>query len=762
MNHSQQAALDYVRSKLEVVRESGGLFYCRCPAHEDDKPSLHVAVGNKKIVFDCKAGCSFDNICNSVSIEPPKLYYDFWEEYTKPHQYADWRKYVEKREQAQLVAIYNYHDIGGNYCFTKLRLDGKKILYGMLKNNRFSYGFPRSKPRKSFKAIYGDIAAVKKAVASGQKVFIPEGEKDVDTLTKLGYAALTYGGANDWRFELTEFFADADVIVLADNDAPGAKAANQVKEDLLGIAKTVCVLTPMPDKPHGDITDFFEEGHTIEDFEDLIKETAGGQKKESPKSVIAQQEVVKKLFELGAVENYPTNDKGYGKLFADIFKDKHRYNSTIRDFMVYDGKRWVADSEGLSARNDAKILSDALLIYGAQTDANYLKRVVGLCNLKNRNSMISDAKDFYYLCNEEFDLDDYKLNLLNGTLDLSTDEIKLEPHNPADKLTKICNAEYDPEAKSNVWDEFLNQIMLSDKEKIRYLQKIAGLSLTGNTEVESCFILYGSTTRNGKSTFCETLLYLLGDYALTMKPETLALKQSTDSSRASGDIARLAGCRFCNASEPPKRMLFDAALLKTLLGRDSITARHLYQREFNFIPKFKLVINTNYLPQITDETLFTSGRINVVSFDRHFEPHEQDKKLKEKLRDPKELSGILNWCIEGLRLYRGEGLEPPEAVKEATESYREASDKIGNFISECLVPSERNSKAGDVYEAYSAWCSDNGYGVENKGNFFSELKAKGVFAATGTVDGKTFKNVVRRYVIDTGAVDLIRREALII
>lgn len=67
------------------------------------------------------------------------------------------------------------------------------------------------------------------------------------------------------------------------------------------------------------------------------------------------------------------------------------------------------------------------------------------------------------------------------------------------------------------------------------------------------------------------------------------------------------------------------ALLKSLLGRDSITARFLHQREFEFIPKFKLVINTNYLPVITDDTIFSSGRLNVVSFDRHFEPHEQDK-----------------------------------------------------------------------------------------------------------------------------------------
>lgn len=53
----------------------------------------------------------------------------------------------------------------------------------------------------------------------------------------------------------------------------------------------------------------------------------------------------------------------------------------------------------------------------------------------------------------------------------------------------------------------------------------------------------------------------------------------------------------------------------------------------------------------------------MVSFDRHFEPHEQDKHLKDKLRRKEDLSGILNWCLEGLRLYRKDGLKAPEAVQ---------------------------------------------------------------------------------------------------
>ena len=465
---------------------------------------------------------------------------------------------------------------------------------------------------------------------------------------------------------------------------------------------------------------------------------------------LGKEALVRKLEEVNAVNKFDTNDKGYGQLFAEIFKNKHRYNPSRKDFMLYDGKRWIDDLDGLYARVSAKLLSDALIQYavGVDTDGKYLKAVTSLCNIRNRNNMLQDSRDIYFFTNEDLDKGDYILNVQNGTLDLSGYEPMFIDHTPDMLLSKICNVEYDPAAKCTVWEKFLEDTMQGNDGKIQYLQKIAGLSLTGNTEQETCFILYGPSTRNGKSTFVETLIYLLGDYAVSMKPESLAVKQNLDSRQASGDIARLAGCRFVNASEPPKRMLFDTALLKSLLGRDSITARHLHQREFTFIPKFKLVINTNYLPTITDDTIFSSGRLNVITFDRHFTPEEQDKNLKEKLRNKTELSGILNWCIQGLKMYKAQGLEAPEAVKRATELYRSDSDKIGNFINECLIKTGRNSKAKDIYEVYANWCNENGFGTENKSNFFAELKTKGLFAANGTVDGKTVRNIVKGYTVE--------------
>lgn len=460
------------------------------------------------------------------------------------------------------------------------------------------------------------------------------------------------------------------------------------------------------------------------------------------------------LKQLNPVSNYSWDDKGMGALFADIFKDKCRYNVTAREWYYFSGTVWQEDTGAMHVSQLAKELVNALTVYcSAIKDdtmrSEYLKHIARYGQLRRRETMIKDARDKYYISQEDLDKDLDLFNCQNGTYNLSTGEFK--SHNPKDLLSKISNVVYDRNAKSTLFEKFVQDIMLGNSEKIAYLQTVLGYSLTAETCLETCWILYGATTRNGKSTLVETIAYLMGNtngYALAMQPQTLANKSNKDTRQASGDIARLDGCRFLNASEPPKRMLFDVALLKTLLGRDSITARHLYEREYEFIPHFKLFINTNYLPLIQDDSLFSSGRINVITFDRHFSPEEQDTRLKEKLKTAENISGIFNWCLEGLKMFREHGAEPPEAVRNATADYRQSSDKVGNFIAECLRKTGKNSRAGDVYRRYAEWCDENGFGTENKGNFFDELKSKGIFSAAGTVNGETVKNIIRGYELE--------------
>ena len=460
-------------------------------------------------------------------------------------------------------------------------------------------------------------------------------------------------------------------------------------------------------------------------------------------------EVLKKLNELNAVERFPMNDRGSADLFATIFKNVSRYNPTKKDWMYYDKTRWTADTEGMRAKRNAKMLADVLVRYSVTASLpddkrqSYIKYAAGMMNYRNRNVMITDAKDLNFFENTELDKDDFLINCRNCVLDLSEDQPKMLEHNADLLLSKICNASYNPAATCTLWEKTVNEIMQGDSSKIEYLQKMSGRFLTGDTSEEEFYIFFGATTRNGKSTITELLLYLLGDYATTISPESLAIKVNKDSRTASPDIAKLAGTRLVVASEPPRRMLFDSSLVKTLTGRDTVSARFLHENEFQFKPKFKLILNSNYLPVISDKTVFSSNRVKVVPFERHFTEKEQNKHLKEQLQQ--EIDGILNWCIQGLSLYRKEGLEPPTAVQIATHEYSEDSDKIGKFISECLEKSDQNLAAKDVYEKYSQWCNDCGLGVDGRTSFYEELKTKNLLSKTGTVTGKTVKNVIKGY-----------------
>ena len=171
-------------------------------------------------------------------------------------------------------------------------------------------------------------------------------------------------------------------------------------------------------------------------------------------------------------------------------------------------------------------------------------------------------------------------------------------------------------------------------------------------------------------------------------------------------------------------MVLSAALVKTLTGNDKITARFLNENSFEFSPQFKLFINTNYLPKVNDTTVFSSGRVYVIPFERHFSKDEQDKSLKRKLAQPENLSGILNWCLEGLRLVQETGLAPPDSVIEATKQYQQDSDKISRFIDEMMEPDVYGEiRTEEAYNAYQQWCMRNGQRSESFPAFRQSIEA---------------------------------------
>ena len=429
---------------------------------------------------------------------------------------------------------------------------------------------------------------------------------------------------------------------------------------------------------------------------------------------------------------YGLGEIGIGYLFADFFVEIARFNRDRGIWYVYDGRIWRADNKDLAVSELAKRLADdlfrfALRISDEDTRKRFLQRVAKLQIRKNRRSMIEDAKSVYPISMSAFDNNKYLFNCENGTLDLSTTQFR--EHDPKDFITKISPVVYDAMAVCSRWEKFVGEVMEGKLDLIQYFQKAIGYSLSGDTSLECLFIMYGPKTRNGKTTALETLLKVMGEYGRSARPDMLASsKFGTSSNSPSEDVARLAGARFVGISEMEKKLVINASLTKQLTGNSSITARFLNENSFEFHIQAKIFIDTNHLPNVLDLTLFESGRMKIIPFNRHFKKEERDQGLKTTLSQPEALSGILNWCVEGYRRFKVEGLQEPEEVVIATGQYALASDRISQFVKNCLVRrkgSELLPKA--IYNRYKDWCASSGYMPEGLSSFYERLKVMFVF-----------------------------------
>lgn len=124
----------------------------------------------------------------------------------------------------------------------------------------------------------------------------------------------------------------------------------------------------------------------------------------------------------------------------------------------------------------------------------------------------------------------------------------------------------------------------------------------------------------------------------------------------------------------------------------------------------------------------------------------KDPELKNTLCSKNNLSGILNWCIEGLKSFRAGGGKTPKAVIEATEVYNQESDIIGSFITDCLQASPRsNLSVADLYPHFQDYCSENGHYVKTRTELIEYLKRHRMWYKSGTVNGKTIKNVIKGF-----------------
>lgn len=470
-------------------------------------------------------------------------------------------------------------------------------------------------------------------------------------------------------------------------------------------------------------------------------------------------EILERVISLDPENNpiYLEDDKGNGALFADATGEFARYNADAKLWNVYDGIRWADDKENLKVEGVAQKIATALFSMSINnTNDKFVKACRALGSYRVRSTMIKEARNFHAITARDLDKDKYLFNVQNGTIELRT--LTFREHRPEDLLSCVAGAGYDPGADCPKFKAFIAQITsvpdgnggyVEDPDKAEFLQRILGYSLLGDCKEDEFYILYGATTRNGKSTLLDVIGDVLGDYAEMIEPE--ALSQGRVKTANDEQTADLKGKRFAHVEEPSKNMTFDIGLIKKLTGRSKLSASKKYQNRFTFFPEFKIFLATNFLPTVLDDTLFKSGRVKVVTFERHFEEWEQNKDLRSTLVG-EEASGILNWLLEGLQHYYKRQTTPPASVLKATSQYQDISDRLANFLDECTVEDKEGYIAGkELYARYQEWCRESGYSPEGKQKFFDGLKRKRLLTDWKKINGVKTWNVLehRRIVIDS-------------
>ncbi|MBX9721899.1 MAG: hypothetical protein K2X81_10930 [Candidatus Obscuribacterales bacterium] len=159
-------------------RVSGSGWIAECPAHDDRKASLSIKQGDKvPIVVKCHAGCTQESVLAELKLR-------------QGVEFTSKENPLKKKQ----IAVYDYTDSNGNLLYQKVRYEPKDF---RLRRSDGNTGWIWN--TKGLKEVLYRLPRIKAAIRDKEQIFIVEGEKDVETLERLGLIATsnTHGASVD-------------------------------------------------------------------------------------------------------------------------------------------------------------------------------------------------------------------------------------------------------------------------------------------------------------------------------------------------------------------------------------------------------------------------------------------------------------------------------------------------------------------------------------------------------------------------------------
>jgi putative DNA primase/helicase len=404
----------------------------------------------------------------------------------------------------------------------------------------------------------------------------------------------------------------------------------------------------------------------------------------------------------------PGTDLGNAERFVRRYGRDVRYWVERGEFLIWNGRCWQLDETGQAerwAKNTVRqILPESYYLQDSKAREARAKWAIQSEKASSIEALLRLVKTEAAIPVQaaQLDADLMLFNVLNGTIDLRTGQIREARRE--DLITRCAPVAYDKSATCPLLESFLCRAMDGNDRMVAYLRRVTGCLLTGQPADRVFWFLYGGGG-NGKSTLTDIFHALLGDYARKTAADTLLAKQGGDG--IPNDLADLKGARLVTSAELSEARRLNEARIKDLTGRDIIKARFLRQEFFEFQATFKLFMYGNHRPIIrgTDEGIW--DRVKLVPFTVTIPEAERDEHLPQKLRG--ELPGILNWALAGCLEWQRDGLQHPEEVKAATLEYRQEQDPLEDFLAECCVQGDQLTVTNPtLWAAYECWCKQNG------------------------------------------------------
>jgi putative DNA primase/helicase len=406
------------------------------------------------------------------------------------------------------------------------------------------------------------------------------------------------------------------------------------------------------------------------------------------------------------VSRSPLTDVGNAERFIARHGANVRYVPAWDRFLTWKGMRWRVDDLGEVYQLAIDTVKSVSREEALQTDDTAMRADLANHGKQSEReprvtALLKIARTYPALVRrpEDFDVDPLLLGTSNGVIDLR--RAYLREALREDAITKFCGAPWDPTAEAPRWMQFLSEIFAGNEELVEYVQTAVGYSLTALTTEHTFWFCWGPGA-NGKTVFLNILRAILGDYA-AMADAASFMEKRNDGPRS--DLARLDGARLVVASETGENRRLAESIIKQLTGGDFIVARRLYQAEFEFRPKLKLWLISNHKPVIRGTDVAIWRRVHLIPFSVVIPEEKRDLELENSLRH--ELPGILRWAVAGCQLWLERGLKAPEAVRSATEEYRQESDTLGTFLEErCDLVADGSTPAKELHAAYTRWAED--------------------------------------------------------